>query len=275
MDAFNVDTTNNVDMDVSNIDNSYVDHSINDHSNVDVSNIDVSNIDDSNVDVSNVDDDVDTTIIINTVKPDTTAVTITNLDVPLMGSSQTSGGLLHGHVHGNVPRHADFVNTLDLDLPVVKGEVSLYLTEQYPRNVNFETLKGESDLVVIVKAVGGMAAILGIVAHKCPIIQDQDYHIYYRRLMKWIALGRLYQAIQDDDECEWEMSKENIPELHLLFISLNCKYIFGNLIQLFRVLTKGLLPAMLLDYPMFLQSLFPELPLLLHLSQFLDVKSIL
>jgi hypothetical protein len=94
MDAFNVDTTNNVDMDVSNIDNSNVDHSINDHSNVDVSNVDIYNIDVSNIDVSNiavsnidvsnVDDNVDTTTIINTVKPDTAAVTITNLDVPLM-----------------------------------------------------------------------------------------------------------------------------------------------------------------------------------------------
>ena len=217
--------------------------------------MDVSNIDAATNLVATIHIDATPTIIddndtvnpdISVVPDDTAAATTTNFDVPLMGSSRTFGGLFRGHAHGNVPNHADFGNTsLDLDHPV-KGEVSLYLTDQYPRDVNFETLKGESELVVMVKAVGGMAAILGMVARKCSIIQsecvfyilisllnpnlDQEYHIYYRRSTKWIALGRFDQAIQDDDECEWGISNENIPELHLLIVSLNCKFIFCDLI---------------------------------------------
>ena len=107
----------------------------------------------------------------DSVPPDDTAAVVTN--VPLMGSSRTSGGLFHGHALGNVPNHADFGNTsLDLDIPV-KGKVFLYLTDQYPRDVNFESLKGESELVVMVKVVGGMAAILAMVARKCSIIQSK------------------------------------------------------------------------------------------------------
>ena len=121
-----------------------------------------------------------TTIIADTVNPDTfvapddtPAATTPNVVVPLMGSSRISGGLFCGHAYGNVPKHADFGNTsLDMDLPV-KGEVSLYLTDKFPCDVNFETLKGESELVVMVKAIGGMAAILGMVANKCSIIQSE------------------------------------------------------------------------------------------------------
>jgi hypothetical protein len=124
--------------------------------------------------------DATTTIIDNndTVIPDISVApdaTTTNFDMPLMGSSQTSGAVFHGHAQGNVPNHADFGNTpFDLDLPAVKGEVSLYLTDKYPRDVNFETLRRESELVVMVKAVGGMAAVLGMVAQKCSIIQSES-----------------------------------------------------------------------------------------------------
>jgi hypothetical protein len=54
---------------------------------------------------------------------------------------------------------------------------------------------------------------------------DQDYHIYYRRSTKWIALGRFDQAIEDDDECEWGLSEGNTPELHLLIVSLISMFI--------------------------------------------------
>ena len=141
--------------------------------------------------------------------------------VPLMGSSRTSGGLFRGRALGNVPNHADLGSTsLDLDIPV-KGEVSLYITDQYPRDVKFDILKGEAELVVMVKVVGRMASILQKVARKFSIIQSSDYHIYYRRATKWIALGRFDYAVQDDDDCEWVMSSENIPELHLLIVSQN------------------------------------------------------
>ena len=126
------------------------------------------------VDATTIIDDNDTVNPDIFVTPDDTpAATTPNVVVPLMGSSRTSGGLFRGHAYGDVPNHADFGNTsLDMDLPV-KGEVSLYLTDKYPRDVNFETLKGESDIVVMVKAVGGMAAILAMVANKCSIIQSE------------------------------------------------------------------------------------------------------
>ena len=83
--------------------------------------------------------------------------------------------------------------------------------------MNFDSLKGESELVVIVKVVESFAPILDMVAHKFSIIQSeyfyflkyilnlnfnlgQDYHIYYHRSTKWIALGSFDQAIWDDDE---------------------------------------------------------------------------
>ena len=62
--------------------------------------------------------------------------------------------------------------TLDLETPV-KGEVYLYLTDQYPRHLNFELLRGESELVVIVKVVGSMAPILQMVARKFSVIQSE------------------------------------------------------------------------------------------------------
>jgi hypothetical protein len=51
-------------------------------------------------------------------------------------------------------------------------------------------------------------------------VLDQEYFLYYRRSSKWVALGRYVQAMEDDDECLWEMSDEKIPELHLLIVSL-------------------------------------------------------
>jgi hypothetical protein len=96
----------------------------------------------------------------------------------------------------------------------------------------------------MVKVFGSMGPILGMVARKCSIIEsehvlyvfisnfnwndnlDQDYHIYYRRTTKWIALGSFSQAVQDDDECEWGRSDDNTPELHLLIVSLISMLIF-------------------------------------------------
>jgi hypothetical protein len=91
---------------------------------------------------------------------------------PLMGSSRTSGGVLRGRARGNIPNHADFTTTdLERQSPV-KGEVYLYLTEQYPRNVKFESLKGDSELVVVVKVVESFAPILDMVSRKFSIIQS-------------------------------------------------------------------------------------------------------
>jgi hypothetical protein len=88
-----------------------------------------------------------------------------------MGASRTSGGLFRGHAYGNIPNHAD-LSTVNIKFEVpVKGEVHLYLTDQYPRNVNFDFLRGDSDLVVMVKVVDRMAPILDMVAHKLSIIK--------------------------------------------------------------------------------------------------------
>jgi len=97
------------------------------------------------------------------------------LSLPLMGSSRTSGGLFRGHARGNIPKHAD-LSTVNNDLKVpVRGEVHLYLTDQYPRYINFELLKGESDLVVMVNVTNSMAPILDMVVHKFSVIR----RVYY------------------------------------------------------------------------------------------------
>jgi hypothetical protein len=54
---------------------------------------------------------------------------------------------------------------------------------------------------------------------------DEEYHIYYRRGTKWIALGTFQQAMKDDDECEWDMSDDGIPQLHLLIVSSKLGFI--------------------------------------------------
>ena len=88
------------------------------------------------------------------------------LSLPLMGSSRTSGGLFRGHARGNIPKHAD-LSTVNNDFKVpVKGDVHLYITDQYPRHVNFENLRGDSDLVVIVNVTNSMAPILNMVSNK-------------------------------------------------------------------------------------------------------------
>ena len=170
--------------------------------------------------------------------------------LPLMGSSRISGGILRGRAHGNLPNHADLPTFSLEETPVnLKGEVFLYLTDQYPRYLNFELLKGESEIVVKVKVVESMGQILDMVARKVSIIQseciqfelifnfksdyklDPEYNLYYRRSTKWIALGRFEQAVEDDDDCEWEMSGGNTGyELHLLIVSLFCTFIFRVLI---------------------------------------------
>lgn len=94
---------------------------------------------------------------------------------PSMGSSRITGGIFRGHAQGNVLNHADISAmsmSLDFNTPV-KGEVFLYLTDQYPRHINFDLLKGESELVVIVKVVGSMAPILNMVARKFSVIQSK------------------------------------------------------------------------------------------------------
>jgi hypothetical protein len=153
-----------------------------------------------------------------------------------MGSSRTTGGILRGRAHGNIPNNADF-STVDHEFQVpVKGEVHLYVTDQYPRHVNFDLLRGESDLVVIVNVAESMAPILDMVAHKFTIIRgvqgwfvslfiltsslDEEFRIYRRRSTMWIALGQFNQAISDDDECDWQLSENRTHELHLLIVSL-------------------------------------------------------
>ena len=92
--------------------------------------------------------------------------------LPLMGSSQTSGGILHGRAQSNVPNHADLATVNDEIKVPVKGEVHLYITDQYPRHINFDLLRGESDLVVMANVVESMAPILNMVAHKESVIKS-------------------------------------------------------------------------------------------------------
>ena len=96
-----------------------------------------------------------------------------------MGSSWITGGILHGHAHDNVLNHADLVTASYKFETSVKGEVCLYLTDQYPCNVKFEHLKGELELVVIVNIVRSMAPILDMVAHKFSIIQSECILYYW------------------------------------------------------------------------------------------------
>ena len=159
-----------------------------------------------------------------------------------MGSSQSSRGLFCGHARGNIPKHAD-LSTVNFESGVpVKGEVHLYLTDQYPRHINFELLRGKSDLVVIVNVTESMAPILDMVAHKFfpirhvykPLVYlfilasglDEGFCIYARRSTKWISLGQFDQALDDDDGCEWQMSEDQTHELYLLIVSLSSKLCF-------------------------------------------------
>jgi hypothetical protein len=57
---------------------------------------------------------------------------------------------------------------------------------------------------------------------------DEELLIYYRRSTNWIALGRFDQAMEDDDECEWQMSDNRTHELHLLLVSLSSELCFGT-----------------------------------------------
>jgi hypothetical protein len=165
---------------------------------------------------------------------ETSAVSVDHhpIDQPLMGSSRTFGGFSRGLAQGNVPNHAD-LPTSNFVRPI-KGEVSLYVTDQYPRHINFEQLKGESEMVAMVEASDSMTLVLEKVAGKFAIIKssstflviyglilkfnpDPDYSIYYRKSLKWIALGSFDHAIEEDDDCYWGTSGAT-PELHLLIV---------------------------------------------------------
>jgi hypothetical protein len=91
--------------------------------------------------------------------------------LPLMGSSRTSGGFFRGRAFGNIPKHADLSTVDDESKVPVKGEVHLYVTDQYPRYVNFDLLRGDSDLVIIVNVADSMAPILDMVVHKFSFIK--------------------------------------------------------------------------------------------------------
>ena len=100
-----------------------------------------------------------------------------------MGSSRTSGGLFHGRARGNIPNHTD-LSTVDIEFEVpVKGEVYLYLTDQYPCHVNFEFLKGESDTVIMVNVAESMAPILDMVAHKFSVIKRAYKFLIYLSML--------------------------------------------------------------------------------------------
>jgi hypothetical protein len=165
-------------------------------------------------------------------------------DQPLMGSSRTFGGFSRGQSHGNVPNHADLPTSEFVR--AIKGEVCLYVTDQYPRHINFEALKGESDMVAIVEVVDSISLVLEKVARKFAIIQswspchftfssklkfkiDPDYSIYYRKSTKWIALGNFKDAVEGDDECEWGVSGKT-PEIHLLIVSIHLVFTFHQFI---------------------------------------------
>ena len=47
------------------------------------------------------------------------------------------------------------------------------MMDEYPYDLKFEEMKGESDLVVMVKVVGTMAPILEMVVQKFPDIQSE------------------------------------------------------------------------------------------------------
>jgi hypothetical protein len=94
-------------------------------------------------------------------------------DQPLMGSSRTSGGLFRGRAPGNVPNHADFATTTPQLVRSTKGEVYLYMTDQYPRHISFESMKGDSEMVVMVEVVESMTPILERVARKFSIIKSE------------------------------------------------------------------------------------------------------
>lgn len=102
--------------------------------------------------------------------------------------------------------------------------------------------------MVMVDVVGNMAPILEKVARKFSTIQseyafyifnsfnlkfnlDPDFTIYYRKSSKWIALGSFDQAVKDNDESEWGVSEDDIPELHLLIVSLHSMVAFNILIN--------------------------------------------
>ena len=36
---------------------------------------------------------------------------------------------------------------------------------------------------------------------------DKDFNLYYHRSTMYIALGHFDQVMEDDDECEWQMSE--------------------------------------------------------------------
>jgi len=93
---------------------------------------------------------------------------------------------------------------------------------------------------------------------------DQEYHIYYRRSTKWIALGQFDQAMKDDDECEWQMSDQQTPELHLLIVSSNSEFKFWDLIQYLRVHTMALLLGHIMFLQLLLELLLFTLPSLSH-----------
>lgn len=57
---------------------------------------------------------------------------------------------------------------------------------------------------------------------------EEEFHIYFRKSTKWIALGQFNQAIDDNDECEWQISEDQTHELHLLVVSLCFKLYFGT-----------------------------------------------
>jgi hypothetical protein len=94
-----------------------------------------------------------------------------------MGSSRTSEGFFRGRAHGNIPKHADY-SSVDAQSEVpVKGEVHLYLTDRYPRDIKFNSLKGESDIVVMVNVAESMAPILDKVAHKFSAVRSEYFFV--------------------------------------------------------------------------------------------------
>jgi hypothetical protein len=95
-----------------------------------------------------------------------------------MGSSRTSGGIFRGHAYGNIPNHADIIiRNIEFEGPV-KGEVYLYMTDQSPRHVEFDYLKGSSDIVVMVKVFETMAPILDVVARKFSTIRGMFFYLF-------------------------------------------------------------------------------------------------
>ncbi|KAF8175754.1 hypothetical protein BJ912DRAFT_930940 [Pholiota molesta] len=136
-------------------------------------------------------------------------------NIPLEGSSCTTGGIARGQALGNTLNHADFgefnLSQLDIALPTSPphmGKVWLFVTESQPSK--FDLANAKPDMTTKATISKSIEPILSKIGKLYSPIKNKNHRVFVLDDDKeWMGAGCFSEAINSDLELLWEKNKDN------------------------------------------------------------------